>query len=302
MFSGSIVALVTPMNTDGSVDTACLRRLVNFHIEHGTKGLVINGTTGESATLTTDEKFHHVKVALEEAAGRCLIIAGTGTQATQSTLEQTLAAAELGVDACLVVTPYYNRPTQHGLFQHFSKVAKNVSVPLILYNVPKRTGCDLLPETMIALARECDTILGLKEAADWTRIRTLRAGLPLHCALLSGDDPSAFEFMREGGHGVISVTSNIVPDLMASFCQYLIEGMHAQAEEAHQKMLPLHQVLGVESNPIPLKWLMAEVGLIPQGIRLPLTPLAKQHHQQVMTTYDRCLNEFGLSRPSILSA
>jgi len=275
MFSGSIVALVTPMHESGEIDIPSFRELILWHIKAGTQALVINGTTGESATLTSAERIELLTAAVETAAGRIPIIAGTGTCSTAVTVQETRAAASCGVDACLVVTPYYNRPTQAGLAQHFTAVAESTDLPVIVYNVPKRTGCDLQPVTLAGLAH-IDNIIGIKEASgDVVRVDAIKALTDDRFLLISGDDSSALEFMRKGGKGVISVTANVAPEDMQNMCAAALDNDFATAEKLNDKLSLLHTALMAEPNPIPSKWALAKLGKIKAGIRLPLTPLSE---------------------------
>lgn len=273
MFSGSIVALVTPMLDDGAVDFACLERLVDFHVEQGTDGLVIAGTTGESATLGKPEHVEVIRVAAERAAGRIPVIAGTGSNSTAQTLDLSRAVAGFPIDGYLIVTPYYNKPTQEGLYRHYMAIADGVDRPVILYNVPGRTGVDMKNETVARLASH-PTIVGVKEATgDLSRVAPLRESCGEDFLLLSGDDATSREFMLKGGQGVISVTANVAPALMANLCEAALEGDAALAATLDQRLAALHRDLFIESNPIPVKWALARMGLIPAGLRLPLTAL-----------------------------
>ena len=274
MFRGSMVALVTPMGEDGSLDLRAFDRLVEFHVENGTNALVVAGTTGESPTLTLAEHAELVRRAVNRVRERVPVIAGSGTASTAATIALTRQAMEAGVDACLIVTPYYNKPTQEGLYQHYRTVAEQVAVPQILYNVPGRTGCDLLPETIARLA-ECPNVIGVKEATgSLERARQVRGLCGGRMDVYSGDDPTARELMLEGGHGVISVTANVAPALMAEMCAAALAGDAPAAAAADAKLAGLHAALFVESNPIPAKWALNAMGLIGPGLRLPLTPLA----------------------------
>lgn len=270
-----MVALVTPMRDDGSVDYACLEKLVDFHVEQGTDALVITGTTGESATLTRTEHVEAIQVAAERAAGRIPVIAGTGSNSTAQTIDLSNAVAGFPIDGYLIVTPYYNKPTQEGLFRHFSSVASALDRPVILYNVPGRTGVDLQPATVARLATH-PGIVGIKEATgDLSRLNEIREGCGTEFILLSGDDATAREFILRGGQGVISVTANVAPGLMAHMCEAALEGNAGLAEEIDARLADLHRDLFIESNPIPVKWAMLRMGLIPAGIRLPLTTLSE---------------------------
>jgi 4-hydroxy-tetrahydrodipicolinate synthase len=280
MLQGSVVAMVTPMQDDGAVDYTSIERLVEFHIESGTQAIVAVGTTGESATLNEGEHCEVIRRVVEQAAGRIAVIAGTGANATAEALSLTRYAAEVGADACLSVVPYYNKPTQEGLYRHFSAVAEAVPVPQILYNVPGRTACDLLPETVQRLARLAN-IVGIKEASNLTRVRELIETCGRDFAVYSGEDAIAMETILSGGRGVISVTANVVPALMQQMCAHALAGEHVPAQAIARRLAPLHEALFLESNPIPVKWALQEMGLIPSGIRLPLTPLSERHRQQV---------------------
>lgn len=269
-----MVALVTPMLADGAVDYGTLRRLVDYHVAEGTDAIVAMGTTGESATLDEREHCEVIRIVIEQAAGRLPIIAGTGANSTREAIDLTRAARELGADACLLVTPYYNKPTQEGLFQHFSAVAATVEIPQILYNVPGRTGCDLLPATVARLAG-VPNIVGIKEATgDLARVAAIKSTCGDDFGLYSGDDASAREFCLLGGHGVISVTANVAPRSMHRMCVAAIAGDDAEAATIDATLEGLHRELFVESNPIPVKWALWRMGLIERGIRLPLTWLS----------------------------
>jgi 4-hydroxy-tetrahydrodipicolinate synthase len=281
MFQGSMVALVTPMQEDGTVDEASLQRLVEFHVENRSDALVSVGTTGESATLDEEEHCHVIRRTVEMAAGRIPVIAGTGANSTREAIELTRCAREAGADACLLVTPYYNKPTQEGLYLHHKAIAEAVPIPQILYNVPGRTACDMLPETVQRLA-ELPNIVGIKEATgDMERTRSLLEGCGDRLDVYSGDDATAMELMLLGGKGDISVTANIAPAAMHDLCAAAVAGDRATAEFINSRLAILHATLFVESNPIPVKWALYEMGLIPAGIRLPLTPLAEQHRETV---------------------
>lgn len=281
MFQGSIVALVTPMAPDGSIDESALSNLIEFHIQQKTDGLVIMGTTGESATLDTDEHCWVIQRAVELAKGRIPVIGGTGSNSTKEAIELTERAKEVGVAGCLLVTPYYNKPTQEGLYRHFMTIADMVGIPQILYNVPGRTGCDMLPETVARLAPH-PHIVGIKEATGKVeRVSQLRAGCGKEFLLLSGDDATAMEFIFAGGNGVISVTGNVAPKAMHEMCQFAQSGNRPEAEAINHRLDPLHKHLFIESNPIPVKWAVEQMGLIPSGIRLPLTPLSASCHETV---------------------
>ncbi len=282
MYGGSIVALVTPMRSSGEIDFGALERLVDFHMQNATDGIVAVGTTGESATLSVEEHIDVVRRVVRLAAGRLPVIAGTGANATAEAVELTRRAAEEGADACLLVTPYYNKPTQEGLYRHYRTVAETVSIPQILYNVPGRTACDMKPETVARLA-ELPNIVGLKEASgSLERNRELVALLGGRLSLLSGDDDLACESMLGGFRGVISVTANVAPHQVHEVCTAALAGDAERARRLDQSLKPLHKALFFESNPIPVKWAVARLGLIADGIRLPLTPLSKRFHAPVL--------------------
>lgn len=279
MIQGSLVALVTPMCPDGAVDWVALDRLVEWHVRAGTQGIVAVGTTGESPTLEVDEHIAVIRRVVERAAGRVPVIGGTGANATREAIELTLAAQQVGVDACLLVTPYYNKPTQEGLYRHFAAVAQATHGPLILYNVPGRTACDLLADTTVRLAA-VSGIVGLKDATgNLDRARELLRVCPSGFALYSGEDAVAGESMLLGYRGVISVTANVAPKAMAQLAQAAVAGLRAQAEALDAPLRDLHRLLFTEANPIPVKWALHEMGLIDSGIRLPLTPLSVTHHE-----------------------
>ena len=282
MFSGSIVALVTPMQADGAVDFSALERLVQFHIDNGTDGIVAVGTTGESATLDVEEHIEVVRRIVAKAAKRVPVIAGTGANSTTEAIALTQRSREVGADACLVVTPYYNKPTQEGLFRHYKAIAEAVAIPVILYNVPGRTACDMQPETVARLA-SVPNIVGLKEASgSMERNRQLISLVGSKMTLLSGDDDLAVDSTLAGFRGVISVTANVAPRQMRQAIAAALNGNADEARRLNQALVPLHRTLFLESNPIPAKWALARMGFIPDGIRLPLTPLAKQYHAQVL--------------------
>jgi len=276
-----MVALVTPMHPDGSVDFDSLARLVDFHVENGTSAIVSMGTTGESATLDENEHCEVIRRTVELANDRIPVIAGTGANSTSEAILLTRCAMQAGADACLLVTPYYNKPTQQGLYLHHKKVAEEVPIAQILYNVPGRTACDMLPETVARLA-EISNIVGIKEATgDLTRVATLRKLCGDNFDLYSGDDATGTEFMLLGGNGVISVTNNVAPKAMADMCAAALAGDRERALELNRPLQSLHQQLFVEANPIPVKWALHEMGMIPLGIRLPLTVLSEQYHNDV---------------------
>jgi 4-hydroxy-tetrahydrodipicolinate synthase len=282
MISGSIVALLTPMHSDSlEVDWDALKKLVDWHIEQGTDSIVAVGTTGESATLSVAEHAQVISVVVEQAAGRIPIIAGTGANSTREAIELTQAAANAGADACLLVTPYYNKPTQEGLYLHYKAIAEAVAIDQILYNVPGRTACDMLPETVLRLSA-IDNIVGIKEATgDLERAREIIELCPEDFAVYSGDDETARELMLLGGHGDISVTANVAPKLMSEMCAAALSGDRDRALELDSKLAALHSSLFVEANPIPVKWAVSQLGLLPNALRLPMTPLSASHHEVV---------------------
>jgi 4-hydroxy-tetrahydrodipicolinate synthase len=274
-----MVALVTPMFADGSVDFDSLSKLVEMHIESGTAAIVSMGTTGESATLDMDEHCEVMRRTVEMTAGRIPVIGGTGSNSTTEAIELTRCAQQGGVDACLLVAPYYNKPTQQGLYLHHKSIAESVDIPQILYNVPGRTACDMLPETVARLA-EIPNIVGIKEATgSLERMHEILSRVPDDFDLYSGDDETGVEFMLQGGHGVISVTNNVAPKAMAAVCEAALSGDREKAVELNRPLEGLHRNLFVEANPIPVKWALNAMGLIPEGIRLPLTPLSKEFHE-----------------------
>jgi 4-hydroxy-tetrahydrodipicolinate synthase len=290
MFSGSLVAIVTPMTADGVVDFAALEQLIELHISAGTDGLVVAGTTGESATLTKPEHIAVIEAAVSIAAGRVPVIAGTGSNSTAQTVALSQTVDSLGVDGYLVVTPYYNKPPQQGLVDHFKAVADAVSKPLMLYNVPGRTGVDLLPETVARLATHPE-IFGIKEATgEVDRVAKLRELCGAEFMLYSGDDETSREFMLAGGNGVVSVTANVAPAAMASMCQAALAGDADKAAELDRPLAGLHHDLFVESNPIPVKWALHRMGLIGDGLRLPLVALAEENQAVV----EAALEQAGL--------
>ncbi|MDH3512505.1 MAG: 4-hydroxy-tetrahydrodipicolinate synthase [Gammaproteobacteria bacterium] len=281
MFKGSLVALVTPFDAHNRVDYASLKRLIDFHVSEGSNGLVIAGTTGESATLEKSEHVELVARAVELADGRLPIIAGTGSNSTSQTIDLSVAVATMGIDAYLLVVPYYNKPVQEGMFRHFSAVADAVDKPIMLYNVPGRTSSDLQPETVARLARH-DNIFGIKEATgDMDRLAQIRAVVGDDFMLYSGDDFTVLPFIEQGGHGVVTVSGNVVPAAMARLCKLAAAGQHAAAKALDEQLQPLNQSLFVESNPIPVKWALNQMGLIPPTIRLPLTEFSAQYHDDM---------------------
>jgi len=289
--TGSMVALVTPMNEDETVDYIALTRLIEWHIASGTQAIVAVGTTGESATLAMSEHCEVIRFVVEKVAGRISVIAGTGANSTTEAIELTTCAQRAGADACLLVTPYYNKPTQEGLFLHHKKIAETVDIPQILYNVPGRTACDMQPDTIGRLAK-LNNIIGVKEATgDLSRVAQIQALVADDFYLYSGDDATAVDFILLGGHGGISVTANLVPQQVA---QAYTAALNGQADRAHaldQPLMALHQRLFVEANPIPVKWALAKMNKISSAIRLPLTPLSEPFHGLVIDA----LNQAGVS-------
>lgn len=276
---GSIVAIVTPMYKDGSVDWKGLEKLVEWHIQQGTNSIVAVGTTGEASTLSMEEHTTVIKEIIRVANKRIPIIAGTGANSTHEAIELTKAAKELGADAALLVTPYYNKPTQEGLYQHYKAIAEAVDIPQILYNVPGRTGVDMSNETAIRLS-EIPNIIGIKDATgDVPRGKALIDGLKGNMAVYSGDDETAWELITLGAKGNISVTANIIPKAMSELCATALQGESEQAKSLNEQVANVHNILFCESNPIPVKWALHEMGLIETGIRLPLTPLAEQYRE-----------------------
>lgn len=283
MFKGSLVALVTPIKED-KVDVECLRELVEYHIEMGTHGLVVAGTTGEAGTLTETEKLLVIKTAVEQAKERIPVIAGTALNSTKACIALTKDAMECGAHAALIMTPAYIKPTQEGLFTHYSHIASSVPIPIIMYNVPSRTACDMLPETVARLAK-ISNIVGIKEAtSQMTRLQQILRLSEGTIDVFSGDDLTAAQWMLAGAKGVISVTANVASRLMAKLCDMAIDGDNASCLKLQDKLMPLHELMFVESNPIPVKWAMAQMGLIHPEIRLPLTGLSAMHHQTLKET------------------
>jgi len=275
MIQGSLVALVTPMKPDGAIDEAALRALVEWHIAEGTDGIVAVGTTGESATLDEEEHCRVIRQVVEMVAGRIPVIAGTGANSTTEAIILTRCAKAAGADACLLVTPYYNKPTQEGLYLHHKAIAEAVDIPQILYNVPGRTACDMLPETVARLA-VVPNIVGIKEATgDLTRITRIRELCGPDFAIYSGDDATGCEALLSGANGVISVTNNVAPRAMHELCVAALAGNRAEAERIDAMLRGLHKELFIEANPIPVKWALAEMGRMDTGIRLPLTWLSE---------------------------
>lgn len=283
MITGSIVALVTPMIPDSlDVDWDALERLIEWHIEQGTDAIVAVGTTGESATLSVEEHSQVIRAVVQISKGRIAVIAGTGANCTREAIELTEAAKTGGADACLLVTPYYNKPTQEGLYQHFKAIAEAVDIAQILYNVPGRTACDMLPETVIRLSA-LENIVGIKEATgDLARAAELIDQAPDNFAIYSGDDHSARELILLGGHGDISVTANVAPRKMSQMCEAALAGDAEKALVIDRQLLPVHDAMFVESNPIPVKWAVSQQGMISDAIRLPLTQLSASNQVKVL--------------------
>ncbi|MEL7448181.1 MAG: 4-hydroxy-tetrahydrodipicolinate synthase [Pseudomonadota bacterium] len=287
MINGSVVALVTPMTAGGELDLARLAALVEWHVEQGSNGVVVGGTTGESAVLTEGELVALVAEAVRAANGRLPVLAGTGSNDTRRAVSLTRAAAQAGAQACLVVTPYYNKPEQEGLFLHFKAVAEASAVPLVLYNVPGRTACDLHPETVARLA-EKGNVVGVKEATgSMARGRRIRELCGPEFVLLSGDDPTMVDLMESAGAvGVISVTANVAPATVSEVCRLARSGDWPAARALNEHLMPLHKAMFVESSPIPVKWLLQHLGRIDAGIRLPLTALRPEHTELVREAYE----------------
>jgi len=281
MITGSMVALVTPMNIDGEIDWPKLGELIDWHIGEGTSAIVPVGTTGESATVSVAEHCQIVQFTVENVAGRVPVIAGTGGNATAEAIELTTAAKKAGADACLLVTPYYNKPTQEGLFRHYEAIAKAVDLPQVLYNVPGRTACDMLPETVARLAK-IDLVIAIKEATgDLERGQQIRDLCGDSFLIYSGDDATSCDLMLEGAQGTISVTANVAPKKLALMAQAATSGDAENARRIDAELQGLHKNLFLESNPIPVKWALGEMGKIEPGIRLPMTPFSDQFHGEL---------------------
>jgi 4-hydroxy-tetrahydrodipicolinate synthase len=281
MLTGSLVAIVTPMLEDGSLDLACFRKLIDWHIVEGTQGIVVVGTTGESPTVDFDEHKDLIRIAVKHAAGRVPIIAGTGANSTAEAIDLSKSAKQSGAQLSLSVVPYYNKPTQEGLYRHFRAIAEAVDLPLILYNVPGRTVADLQNDTVLRLA-QVDNIVGIKDATgSMERASDLLRRAPKAFAVYSGEDVAGLPLMLLGGHGVISVTANVAPRLMQEMCAAALAGDLARARDANNRLLGLHTKLFVEANPIPVKWALAQMGLIGSGLRLPMVPLSASYHEVV---------------------
>jgi 4-hydroxy-tetrahydrodipicolinate synthase len=295
MITGSLVAIVTPMHEDGRLDLGAFRKLIDWHAAEGTDGIVVAGTTGESPTLDFDEHKELIRIAVEHSGGRIPVIAGTGGNSTAEAIELTASAKKNGATACLSVVPYYNKPTQEGLYRHFRKIAETVDLPMIVYNVPARTVADLQNDTVLRLA-QVPGIIGIKDAtANIERGTDLVKRAPRSFAIYSGEDSTALALVLLGGHGVISVTANVAPKLMHQMCAAALVGDVKRAREINLRLLALHQRLFVEANPIPVKWALAEMGMTEHGLRLPLSPLSEKFHQPVR----EALHEAGIALPGL---
>lgn len=287
MLRGSIVALVTPMKPDGLVDFEALESLIEWHIAEGTEGIVPMGTTGESATLDTPEHLVVIRRTIEVVAGRIPVIAGTGSNSTTESIHQTQEAERLGADACLLVTPYYNRPTQEGLYQHYKAIAEVTDIPMVLYNVPPRTACDMQPDTVARLS-EIEQVVGIKEACgNPERVRDIKERVRDDFIILSGEDAQTLRMMELGAVGTISVTANVLPKMMSDFCRAFLDGDVERARELDVQLQPIHQILFVETSPTPTKWALYEMGKIDRGIRLPLLELSEQHRGELRARLER---------------
>lgn len=287
MIKGSIVAIITPMHADGRIDQSALSRLIDWHLAEKTDAIVVAGTTGESATLEADEQRALIAAVVKQVNHRIPVIAGTGSNSTKHTIALTQAAKAAGADAALIVTPYYNRPTQKGLLAHYQAIAENTAFPIILYNVPGRTGCDLLPETVIALST-IPHIVGIKEATGKIeRIEQLRKACRPDFAIYTGDDPTGLLALKAGANGIISVTANVAPRQMHDLCESALKGDFATAQKRDDELRLLHERLFLESNPIPTKWALHTLGKIENGLRLPLLSLDKQYHQAVKEALEK---------------
>ena len=286
MFQGSIVALVTPMNPDGSIDIDKFKGLLDFHIENKTDGVVVLGTTGECPTIDFDEHTFLVKEAVSHIKGRIPVIAGTGANSTKEAVFLTQSAKEVGADACLLVTPYYNKPNQQGLLEHYKAINDAVNIPQILYNVPSRTGCDLENDTVISLS-QLSNIIGIKDATgELERINFLKDKVKNNFIFISGDDLTFLSYMERGGCGVISVTANVRPDLMHDICHSFLNRDIEKSKIINNQLSRLHEAMFIDSNPMPVKWLLNYLGLISKGIRLPLVELDKKHQTNVINAFE----------------
>jgi 4-hydroxy-tetrahydrodipicolinate synthase len=295
MITGSLVAIVTPMHEDGRLDLGSFRKLIDWHVAEGTDGIVVVGTTGESPTVNVDEHKELIRIAVEHSRGRIPIIAGTGGNSTVEAIELTESAKKNGATASLSVVPYYNKPTQEGLYRHFRKIAETVDLPMIVYNVPGRTVADLQNDTLLRLA-QVPGIIGIKDAtANIERGTDLIKRLPRNFAIYSGDDATALALILLGGHGVISVTANVAPKLMRQMCAAALVGDVKRARDVNLRLLALHQRLFLEANPIPVKWALAQMGLMAPGLRLPLSELSDKFHEAVR----EALHEAGIALPGL---
>src|SRR5258707_168917 len=295
MITGSLVAIVTPMREDGRLDLGGFRKLIDWHVAEGSDGIVVVGTTGESPTVDFDEHKELIRLAVQHSRGRIPVIAGTGGNSTAEAIELTESAKRAGAPACLSVVPYYNKPTQEGMYLHFRKIAETVDLPMILYNVPVRTVADMLNDTVLRLC-EVPGIIGIKDAtANLERGTDLLRRAPRNFAVYSGEDATALPLILCGGHGVISVTANVAPKLMHQMCAAALVGDVKKSRELNDRLLPLHQRLFIETSPSPVKWAMAEMGLIEYGLRLPMVPLSEKHHQAVR----EALHEAGIALPGL---
>jgi 4-hydroxy-tetrahydrodipicolinate synthase len=295
MITGSLVAIVTPMRADGALDLARFKSLIDWHVAEGTDGIVVVGTTGESPTVDFDEHKELIRVAVQHSRGRIPIIAGTGGNSTAEAIELTASAKQNGATACLSVVPYYNKPTQEGMYLHFRKIAESVDLPMIVYNVPARTVADLQNDTVLRLA-QVPGIIGIKDAtASIERGTDLIRRAPRNFAVYSGEDSTALALILLGGHGVISVTANVAPKLMHQMCAAALVGDVKKARDLNLRLLMLHQRLFVEANPIPVKWALAEMGMLENGLRLPLAPLSDKFHQPLR----EALHEAGIALPGL---
>jgi 4-hydroxy-tetrahydrodipicolinate synthase len=295
MITGSLVAIVTPMHEDGRLDVGRFKQLIDWHVAEGTDGIVVVGTTGESPTVDFDEHKELIRLAVQHSHGRIPVVAGTGGNSTAEAIELTESAKKNGATACLSVVPYYNKPTQEGLYRHFRKIAETVDLPMIVYNVPGRTVADLANDTTLRLA-QVPGIIGIKDAtANLERGTDLIKRAPRNFAIYSGDDATALALILLGGHGVVSVTANVAPKLMRQMCAAALVGDVKKARELNLRLFALHQRLFVEANPIPVKWALAEMGMIEGGMRLPMSPLSEKFHQTVR----EALHEAGISLPGL---
>ena len=286
MFQGSIVALVTPMNSNGSINIGNFKSLLDFHIENKTDGVVVLGTTGECPTVDFDEHTFLVKEAVSHINGRIPVIAGTGANSTKEAIFLTQSAKDAGADACLLVSPYYNKPNQQGLFEHYKAINDAVNIPQILYNVPARTGCDLKNETVILLS-QLSNIIGIKDATgEVERIDFLKDKVKNNFIFISGDDLSFLEYMERGGCGVISVTANVKPNLMHNICHSILNGDIEKSKNINNQLRSLHKAMFIDSNPMPVKWLLNYLGLIGEGIRLPLVGLDKKYQTNLIKAFE----------------